>query len=477
MPSYIYCTNVTDPFFKTVTEFEKQLDGILASSKFTSPTLQARLSQQIEERPLFLISDNGNYGLMKRVAKPFKNRAKKLVKQALQEIENFGNLLPETELLIELLVHEVEFSCVAIFNETDKVELIEDQLLIEPDMMVGLEDLRLAVLSILGLMQPAFQSVYNRALAYQKATKAIYTQQRNGKFLRRGNKAALDATKVYTVIHCMDYDTAFKGAKLYARKRKVDGVCLSLAGIMLNLSFIEGIEIGKRKFDFGRKLPAAYIKCVSLMLGLHKGLPTKNWPVHILGSGSPILLLILGLFTRHFKQITIDATSTFKDSDVGIIYGNKQAYLKMNMYKVAAYSLINNSPYESASPYFKAFEEKYPSDWPALRLAMGVTEQDSVRKLAKRLKENQDLVRQYIPYFSSIKGGGEQVKFLRFCRAGSNYLVLKALCDQISSFEDNPEGLKAWVEAEVMRYVNAKGVHKMWVAALQKAYDILKEVY
>ena len=124
--------------------------------------------------------------------------------------------------------------------------------------------------------------------------------------------------------------------------------------------------------ELPENLPETYLASAAIALGYAEGNPADT-PVHVLGIGSPILIALIGYLFGHSRAVSIDSTSPIQDSARGKIYGSRSGFLKMDMYKVAAYALINNEPYTSTTPFFREFEAAFPSNWERLRAELGVT--------------------------------------------------------------------------------------------------------
>ena len=181
--------------------------------------------------------------------------------------------------------------------------------------------------------------------------------------------------------------------------------------------------------------------------------------------------MLTALFSPQVRSISIDSTAPFKDAYQGRIYGKRNAFLKMKMYRVAAYHLIDGTSFESSSPFWNTFEAKHRSDWNTLRQKLGATKDSDPKKLAAELKRRQDLVQKYIPYFTKAGVGSASFQNdVRIARAGSNYWVLKAICERVRRRFDEPERIRSWVEKEIKRY--RKYAHPRWAEAASKAYEV-----
>ena len=139
----------------------------------------------------------------------------------------------------------------------------------------------------------------------------------------------------------------------------------------------------------------------------------------------------------------------------------------MKMYKVAAFHLLDGSEYISSQPFWEGFDRKYPSDWEGLRRALNVSTEDDYRTLAKTLERDQDLVRRYIPYFCRQRGTSDSFYYdLRVARSGSNYWIIKEICEHVRRRSSDGNKLQKWIEKEVQRYKQVGS--SVWAKAVEE---------
>ena len=271
------------------------------------------------------------------------------------------------------------------------------------------------------------------------------------------------------VLHAYDYESAFLGAQNISSTQPV-GIAISYGGAMRSKRWCEELKFGDVTETFEEKLPESYLLAAALTLGVTKGL-NSDTPIHILGVGTPIMIALIGHLLHRSRAVSIDSTAPFKDANAGTLYGSKYGFLKMDQYKVAAYALVNNQPYTSRTPFFKAFENAFPSNWAALRSELGISSSTSIKKLALALKnDHRDLVEKHIPFFSRMRSGDDQMmKQLRIYRAGHNYWILRNIVIAVRSRMHDSNALEKWTDYQVKRYQSVASYK--WGKAVEKVFE------
>jgi len=250
-------------------------------------------------------------------------------------------------------------------------------------------------------------------------------------------------------------------------------VAISYGGPMLSKRWINSLNIGDHLEVFDEKLPESYLIAQSLTLGIINGNSTSI-PFHILGVGTPILIALIGYQLRHSAAVSIDSTAPFKDAYAGKLYGDKRAYMKMDMYRVAASHLIAGTEFNSTTPFFKFFNSEYPGDWDGLRKKMNILPSMNYKHLAKELEKNNALLEQYIPFFSKMRAGSDEMMLrLRVCRAGHNFWILKRICQNVIKYRRDPVAFKKWIEKQIDRYT--KSASYKWSKAVNKTYELTEK--
>lgn len=439
-------------------------DGYLLSEHYTtSETL--RLAAIAHARRNLLISDNGNWTRMNALGRRFSAPGSALLARARAEAEA-GGVTQATRSERAAMMAEIAIACANALAALDAAEVIATQLKMKPDYMIGLEDFTVPVMMMAGLMDRVFTPDPLEIAPYQALTRELFSRQMDGQF---GFAQALSETALYLVLHAFDYASAKEGAEA-ARGILKDGIAISYGAPMASRRWIREIKLGGVVEDLGENLPESYIAAHALTLGVVNG-HADDIPVHILGVGTPIMIMMIGFLLKGSRAVSIDSSAPMLDAFDGRIYGTKSAFLKMRMYRLAAHCLIDNLPYESNTPFFKRFEALYPSDWAGLRAALGVTTSSDRGEVEARLESDQALVRAHIPFFTRLTKSPDPFFWeLRVARAGHNYSILREIVDHVRRRRGNWPALKAWTEAEIARYA-AAGAPK-WARAVEKSFEL-----
>lgn len=440
-------------------------NGYLLSERYTTNS-NLSLAALARGRRKLLISDNGNWTRMSTIARRFDEAGTDILKKARTELGENGAISSATTLEREALMKEIAQVCSNAVDELNLNQIIETQLRMSPHYMIGLEDFTIPVMMMVGLMDAVFSPDSTEIVQYQQRTASLFERQINGEY---GFLNDLNHVGMFLVVHAFDYKSAYTGGKSSRSIRK-DGLAISYGAPMRSRRWITEITLGNTVEDLGENLPESYIVAHALTIGVANG-HGGNIPIHILGVGTPILIMLIGFLLKHTKAVSIDSSAPMKDAFDGVIYGSRHAFLKMKMYRVAAMALINNEPYESKTPFFIDFNRRYPANWRALRDKLGVTSQTDVQELETTLGIRQDLVREYIPFFTRLTSSDDPFFWtLRISRSGHNYYVLRKIIDHIRRRRNNWPALKAWTESEINRYT--KVAHPKWAQAVKKCYEL-----
>lgn len=467
---FVFSTNCSDPVLDKSNPFPELIEAVLLSQKYTSASALA-IMKSMKLTGSLLISDNGNFSRMSKIAASFAVAGEAIQTEARMQVAKLGAVQKDVLKRRDVLIHEIVESGRKETGITTSVKITSDQLLSNPDYLIGPENFTIPVMSMTGLLSPLMGLRPRSIKKYQTATLKAYLDQKAGHY---GNVDRLAGVRKYAVLHSYDYESARQGARVLSSE-EVEGIAVGFGGPMASRNYIQEIAIRGRTFTFETGLPEAYLLATAIIAGVMDGLEGQTKPIHILGLGSPILIAILSYLLRTSNSISIDATSTFKDAMEGTIYGDKEALLKLDMFKVAAFALRDDVPYSSSSPYFQQFEKRFPSDWTELQKRLLVNSGSNISDLSVKLKSNPGLLETYAPYFSPMrKGSDSMLTALRMARSGSNYWLLQRLCEDVRSKIDNETEISAWMHTEVGRYVSVAS--PKWALAVNKLLEIIDKL-
>lgn len=465
---YIFISNLKDFTADEDYPITYKRDGYLLSEQYMSKSA-IQLAEEVKRRDNLLISDNGNFSRIKKIAAVYEDEGLSILNTARKEMIDEGQLSINTVHRRKKLMDIIGEQCRLEVAQLDITEITEKQLSINPDYIIGMEDYAIPVMMLTNLMHPVFSPRADEVKLYQQRTLSLYHQQEQGVF---GSKEALGNVNNFLVLHAYDYESAFQAATL-AKEQAHSGVAISYGGPMLSNRWIDSLDIKGNREIFAEQLPESYLIAQSLTLGIINGNPNAI-PFHILGVGTPILIALIGYQLRHASAVSIDSTAPFKDAFAGTLYGDKQAYIKMDMYRVVAVHLIEGTEFSSTTPFFKFFSEKYPSDWRTMRDKMNVTADMNYKQLARDIEARQDLLEQYLPFFSKMRSGDDEMMLrLRVCRSGHNFWILRRITKNIIKYKDDSAAFQQWIENQIERYANTASYK--WAKAVEKTYFLTEK--
>ncbi len=392
--TYQFVLNSKDPLATLQNPHPELCDAFLISEHYATAS-EIKKTLALKDNGCLVVSDNGNFTRMGKIASKFAIQGDEILKQAKLEFAKNKKVSDQTLAQRQQLVQAVVQECINQQNNLIISKVTARQLKSKPDIFIGMEDFTIPVLSMAGMLDSIFSPVAEELITYQKATQQLFSLQASGQF---GHAQEIQNTNKYIVYHASDYDTAFQAASMSKAIDK-QGIAISFGGPMANNNFTTSMKIAGQVETFIEPLPESYLSAMALVLGVLNGDKT-DVPIHILGLGTPILIVLLGYALRNSKKVTIDSTSTFKDADDGKLFSSTNAYMKMDMYKTAAYALIDDVPYTSSSLWFHVFDNQFPSDWKGLQSELKVLPTSKVEELAIKLKANPLLIEKYIPFFT-----------------------------------------------------------------------------
>jgi hypothetical protein len=466
--AFIFISNLTKITADSSNPITYKRDGYLLSEHYmTAATIQ--LAKEVKARRNLLISDNGNFTRIKQIAAKYDDKGLDILNTAREEMRKNGVISADTlkrrKDLMNLIGKESEESTQSL----DIGNITKKQLSIDPDYIIGMEDFAIPAMMMSNLMHPIFEPKASEVLVYQQKTLSLYSEQEKGVF---GHHEKLKGVANFLVLHAYDYESAFQASSNSLNTPK-DGIAISYGGPMHSKRWINSLEIDGKVEIFEEKLPESYLIAQSLTLGIINGNPSPV-PFHILGVGTPILIAIIGYQLRHSAAVSIDSTAPFKDAMAGKLYGDKKAYIKMDMYRLAALHLIDGTEFNSSSPFFKSFDAMFPSDWDGLRNELNVTSDMNFKKLGRELENRTDLLEKYIPFFSTMRSGTDPMMLnLRMARSGHNFWILQRICKNVVRLRKDPPAFKRWIEKQVKNYT--KIASPKWAKAVVKTFELTEK--
>ena len=441
-------------------------DAYLLSAHYSSKRL-VKLAKTARSRRNLIFSDNGNFSLMKKVARGFLDQSRLLIDDIKQSRKQGAGFTTALKKRYSTLWDAIELRCQQAMLDQNKSDILSTQKLANPHLMIGFEDITIAVLSICGLLDESLDVQYAQIKKHHENNLSIHANQLAGDY-----GEIETANSVFYVIHSYDYHSAHQGALLARRNTEVSSLAVSYGAPMQSRKWRDTfIGSNNKTITLEKKVPESYVLAqlqTRAVLDAYKG---KKPRLHILGSGSPIMMVLSALFVSETNGLSVDSSAPLKDAFDGRIYGSRAAYMKMKRLKLAAILLLQEDAYASKNIFFKAFEKHHPADWPGLYKQLQLHSGMTSREVIKLLEKNEDLVKKYIPFFAIIKGTKDPFYLdLAIARTGTNFAVLQEITERIKRRIDHPEKMISWVEKELLRYKNAANKH--WARATEVAYAL-----
>lgn len=370
-----------------------------------------------------LMADNGNFATIGKIRREFADEATELATKVRAFEETLGRSSRRGE-LPSGLVRRFDSLDRKVRSEAKARGLSDHQILaaqipLSPNQIIGAEDLTMATWLSLDI-EPRYTSRNRRD--YRRYNAAV--AKRAVKVLSRMEPEL--AERYYPVASAVSYNTAVDAGREFAAAG-IEAVSMGFGAYMADANFTDHMVVGRRRIDFGTRLPHRYIRTTAVAIGFWTGYhevdgkaPTR---FHFLGLGAPIMIPPVALVARRTPQLSFDATSPIKDATKGgTLYVDKPALLKIRTRKVAHRLAREPSHrWECPCPFCQAFVADHPFDYKLGHRWFDTTGQPKVQ--AKDLRPDGALFLAY-PLLSEPSGGPLR-KAVNYSRIGHNHWILE----------------------------------------------------
>jgi hypothetical protein len=443
--------------------------GFLLSPAYSTKSTR-RLAGEIRVSGFRLMADNGNFSLIQSIRGRFARRAEALWLETIKLEERLGRSATAAELPRRLLAaygrlaKDVRRAAEAACGSGDI--RLEDQLVLEPDNLIGLENIAMAAwlsLNIEPERVPLGRASYraiNRGVARRAAARRIELLPRfSGGY--------------YPVASALSYNTAFDAGKEFAAAGH-ERIALGFGAFMADDNWTDRVQIGRRVVGLGGRLPNRYVRTAAVARGMWDGYLEARGHAprafHFLGLGAPIMIPLLALAGWATPELTFDATSPIKDAlQGGTLYVTKPALLKVRTRKVA-FRLTQDptAQWDCPCPFCREFSRKHP-----FRREVGFKWAKSKRALdveVKDLRPGGALFRAF-PLMSEPAAGPLREAVDR-ARIGHNHWVLKEVFDKLRRTSSKRE-LDSYVRRVIQKYTANSGT-AAYASAVMAGYQIVR---
>lgn len=323
------------------------------------------LASDVAQSRRLLFADNGNFERIGQIRKRHQTEATAVraivsdTETALGRSAKRSDLDPATRRQIDALIAAVRHD--AVTTGLDARSMLDSQQPLDPDRIVGAEDLTMACWLSLDL-EPRITAVRRRDYLRYNATVTRHATSVLGRL-------PLDRHIDYhPVASAMSYNTAYDAGRVFA-SAGIQSVSMGFGAFMADSNWADHLKIGRRTVRFGRRLPFRYIRTAAVAAGFWAGYQDETGTApkrfHFLGLGAPIVFGAVATAAKATPELTFDATSPIKDATRGgTLYIDKPATLKIRT-RMIAHRLARESSHrwDCPCPFCTAFVAQHPFDY------------------------------------------------------------------------------------------------------------------
>ncbi|PJB71419.1 MAG: hypothetical protein CO093_05070 [Alphaproteobacteria bacterium CG_4_9_14_3_um_filter_47_13] len=347
--------------------------------------------------------------------------------------------------------HELDFSAV-----------LAEQALIQPDRQVCPEDILLA--SLVGLnIEPEYCALPRSFYRYRN--------ERSARFCTFAKEGAWGATtgSIMAVASAADFNSAFDAGREMALAGH-EHFAIGTGAYMADHHYTDHYRQHKKTVILERSVPRRYLRTILTTLGLVQGYkevagkPPAH--IHLLGLGTPIIMLMTAWIGRDTQEISFDATSPIKDAVEGTIYVTDPSYLKFKTRKLAEFYAQNPADnWQCDCLYCQSYSKKYPMN---SAKAAQWWEKNQPASLGREHLEDNTALAEALPLFAEPRNSPFLADISDW-RMGHNHMMLErsmAAFNECGSAKD----FKTLAEHKISAYINRSLPH--YAYAIQHAWEM-----
>lgn len=469
VPSYNFIHNLKTETFGALFTGDFRPAGFLIAPHYAVGTLRELAGQVTGATRQPLLVDNGNFSTIGQLRDDFQFEAAALAVRTRVFEAELGRSAREGELPADLTAAydalERWVRAEALRRGLDDAVMVENQMALDPDRIIGAEDLTMATWLSLDI-EPRFTS--RRRSDYRRYNQSV---ARRAVSVRDSLPEHLRA-QYYPVASAMSYNTAVDAGREFA-EAGLQAMSMGFGAFMADANWCDHLIIGRRTVDLGRKLPMRYLRTAAVAAGFWAGYRevsgTAPERFHFLGLGAPVIIPPTVLAARETPHLTFDAMSPILDATKDVtLYTNDPALLKLRTRKIALrLAREPNHEWICPCPFCQRFMQQYPFDyerghrWFADTAATAVTADD--------LRPEGPLHDAY-PLLSEPRSG-ERRDAVDYARIGHNHWILERTMTTLESAERR-DGLHTRVENLIEAY--AENTTVSYATALRVAVSLAR---
>jgi len=336
-----------------------------------------------------------------------------------------------------------------------------------PTYLVGPEDFAVPVTNGLGLQREYsglptswYADAAARALAAGAAARA-------GQPRRAG--------VVFDGVHALDWDSAYAAGKA-AGAAGSPGIATGVGAALNDRTWVDYRVVDGVVRPLAGPLPRPYLRVAEVVGGLSLGYADerdRRLPLHALGAGSPILVVLIGALAAPGTFVATDSTSPIKDAASSAtisVYVDRPAPLKLKAHRVVEVWLEAGIGWSCRCASCSSVPQ--PDDATIRRARRWWRRQGSRRLDVPDLRAPSPLV-DWFP-FLGVPADPALARAAAAARVGHNHQVLQRLETTIRGASARGR-VVPYVDATVSAYLGSRS-DPQWAAAVVAAWDVLRPV-
>lgn len=346
-------------------------------------------------------------------------------------------------------------------------ETLQRQRSFAPTYLVGPEDFAVPVTNGLGIQREYsglptswYADAADRALA---AGAAARTGQRR------------TAPVVFDGVHALDWDSAYAAGKAAGAARS-PGIATGVGAALDDRTWIDYRVVDGVVRPLAVPIPRPYLRVAEVVGGLSLGYAEardRRLPLHALGAGSPILVVLIGALSAPGTFVATDSTSPIKDAASSAtisVYVDRPAALKLKAHRVVEVWLEDNIGWSCRCAACRSVPQ--PDD-ATMQQARAWWQAHGHRRLdAPDLRAPSPLA-EWFP-FLGVPADPALARATSAARVAHNHQILQRLETAIRRAAARGR-IVPYVDNAVSAYLGSRSDPR-WAAAVVAAWDLLKPV-
>lgn len=451
---------------------QRQFDAYLLSIDYAREL--GHLTADVHAAGRILCLDNGNFDRIGQLIGKWRADAdalhdqRRIFETALGRYVQPGDLPPAMVAGYRALAEQVA----AAVRDPSAAEhppgaTLERQRAFAPTYLIGPEDFAVPVTNGLGLQRE--YSGLDTAWYADAAARALAA----GAAARAGQPAT-DAV-VFDGVHALDWDSAYAAGQ-QAASAGSPGIASGVGAALDDRTWVDFRVVGGAVRPLPAPVPRPYLRVAEVAAGLSAGYADatgRRLPLHALGAGSPILLVLIGALAAPGTFVATDSTSPIKDaasSATVSVYVDRPAPLKLKAHRVVEIWLAEDIGWTCRCAACRSVPQP---DAGTLATARQWWQTAGSRRLDVPDLRAPSPLAEWFP-FLGVPADPDRARAAAAARVGHNHQVLQRLETRVRQASSRRRTVE-YVDATVSAYLSSRS-DPQWAAAVVAAWDVLRPV-